>query len=752
VTATRACRCGSALLAAGVLGLLGPPPIAADACGEACDDERGAQRTELEEIVVTATRHETALQDTSMSVAALSGADLAAMGARELADFFDGVAGLAYTEDGFNGYRIAIRGVATGTFLETSPTSALYVDETPMMMLASGAGSNPQYGGPRPQMVDIARVEVLRGPQGTLFGASSLGGAVRVVSNPPEVARYYGAAEATYSATAHGDSSYAFSGVVNLPIADGAALRLVGFRRRDGGYLDDVVRAAEDVNDAEISGLRAALFWRAAPNLQLTLRVHDQNRDTGGFNSADVGVGDYEQSRYVREYDDERWQLASFAAEYQLPKAQLFFFLSHLDREPRFGRDVTGFFSRGLGFFQVSAQDIRDSMHDVVHEVRVTSNTDGKLSWIGGLFYQDQDRLMRLDTPADGFDSATGGAAAAFGYPDNLFHALYGGALRQQAAYGEVAYRLSPAWEVTAGGRRFQFDHAIDTSVDGLFAGGPDSVRRSSQEHGFTPKVGVSYRPSSRVLVFVNAAEGYRPGGTNSYFDREVANCASTLTDLGIAVPPSRGYESDSLRNVELGAKTSWLDGRVTANSTLYRIRWKEMQTLRNINCVIDSINIIENVHEATSDGVELDVAWKPSTLLEVTAGVAYINARLTADAPEISGEAGEGIPTVPEWTASVAASTEFRLSDRVRGFARADLRYFDGSWSDFDLMLRRWIPSRQLLDMRLGAHVQRWELELFADNVRDERGVLMHANNVLGEWQTLMQPRTVGLRARATF
>jgi outer membrane receptor protein involved in Fe transport len=318
--------------------------------------------------------------------------------------------------------------------------------------------------------------------------------------------------------------------------------------------------------------------------------------------------------------------------------------------------------------------------------------------------------------------------------------------------YGELYYLVTPKWQASVGARWFEFAHDIDDFVDGLFAGGPASVRSSSREDGITPKIGLAYRPNHRVLAFFNAAEGYRPGGTNEFYDQQVVNCANPLAAIGLPVPPPRGFASDSLWNLELGARTSWLDGRLAVNGAIYHIRWEDMQTLRVVDCVIDAINFIENVGEARSDGLEIELSWRPIELAELALGAAYIDARLTENSPNISGEDGERIPTVPEWTLSASASYEFGLSNRVSGFGRAEYRFIDTSWSDFDQSLRRQQPSRQLVNLRAGTRGEQWQVELFAENVFDERGVLVHANNIVGEWQVLVQPRTVGVRARLEF
>jgi outer membrane receptor protein involved in Fe transport len=398
-----------------------------------------------------------------------------------------------------------------------------------------------------------------------------------------------------------------------------------------------------------------------------------------------------------------------------------------------------------------TANDFHDSVRDFMQELRVTSPTDGRLAWLAGLYYQDEDRTLAQDTPSPGFDALTGGAAASFGYPDNLFHADYRGTQTEFAVYGEVSYRFTPKWQVTLGARWFEFEYGLDDFFDGLFAGGSASLRKSSSEQGVTPKFGLVYKASDDILLYANAAEGYRPGGTNEFYDSSVITCAAQLAALGIGVPP-RSFESDSVWNFELGAKARWLEGRLIANAAIYHIRWRDMQVVNSIDCVRDTIAFVENAGKASSDGVELELEWRPIEAIELTLGATYVNSRLTADVPDISGEDGESIPTVPDWTLSASASGEWALTDTMNSFARVDYRFTGGSWSDFDESVRRHQPSRQLVNLRAGVRVGHWEVDAFADNIFDERGVLLHTNNLVGEWEVLMQPRTVGVRLRLDF
>ena len=711
---------------------------ASGVCGEA-----------LEEVVVTATRRTDSLQQVPLSLTALTGDDLRAFGGRDIGDLADRIPGLAFTDDGFGGYRIMIRGIASGTFIETRPLTALYFDETPVMALASGSAGNPQWGGARPEFADLARIEVLRGPQGVLYGAGALGGAVRLIPNAPDLQRTDAYIAGSYSGTAHGGESRELEGMLNLPLAkERAAARLVGYLRDDAGFIDNLARSADNSNSAETIGGRLSLLWRATPQLLLTLRAQRQVRRTDGINGADVGFGAYEQFRPSAERDDDAWNLFTLTAQYTLPRAEIVSITSYFDRQPSFAADISRYAGLFLEVPVATANDFDDGMRDFIQEIRLVSSAGERITALLGAYYEDQTRSLDQYWISPGFDALTGGLAASFGYPDRPFYAKTSGTMQHRAVYGDVAFAASQAWRASLGARWFEFDQSMENINDGLIMGTRTTVRASSDERGVTPRLALEYRPRPVFMGYVSATKGYRPGGTNEFTDQQATHCAPELAALGFDTPP-RGFQSDKLWNFELGVKSRWLDGRLIANVSVYRVDWTEMQTFRVITCAApDDMGFVDNAGKAVTEGLELEVAWHPTDDLELRLATAYVDARLTADAPNIAGEKGERIPTVPDWSVSASVSQEFHLTGQLDGFARADYRYTAGSWSDFDELVRRQQPARQLADLALGLQARRWRVEIFAENIFDERGVLVHANNLIGEWQILVRPRTVGVRA----
>jgi outer membrane receptor protein involved in Fe transport len=737
----------------------GAAVVVANLCGAVCtaalagaDDQAGPQdadRVVLEEILVTATRRPLPLQDTPAGVSALSGAQLNAMGARDIYDYFAYMPGLNFTDNGW-ARQITIRGVASGVFIDPRPLSALYLDETPMMTV-TGPAALGQIGSPHPEVFDLARIEVLRGPQGTLFGASAMGGAIRMITNPPNLERWQGRAEAEYSSTTHGGDNHLLGGVFNLPLLPGRlGLRINAFQREEDGFIDDPLRGIADVDSKKTVGGRIALLWQASDALRLTLNGLQQKRETGGLSLADADIGPYAQARYAGEYSNEDWELLSLGVDYAFRWGRLTSATSYVDRKPSNAEDVTLVTEAVFGVLNPSFNDYRDSVRDFVQELRLTSRADGRFSWLAGAYYQTEDRRYEQDFRSPGFDALTGGLAASFGYPDTLAHIVAPSSQRQRAVYGEVLFAITPRWRAIAGGRWFEFREQEDGVLDGVFFGGSVFINRSAEESGTTARFGVEFRPTADHLFFANAAEGFRPGGANAGFtDLIIDLCSADLAALGIDRPPPT-FTSDSLWSYDLGARTTWLDRRLAATATIFYIDWKEMQTSKDLRC---GITFVDNVGRATSEGLELETAWRPSKALSVSFGAAYVDARLAEAAPHVRGASGERIPTVPEWMLSASAEIEFELIGSTQVFARADYQYIDASWSNFDESIRAPIPSRQLVGLRTGLRGEWWRAEIYADNLLDERGVLYSSPYARGNvTEMLMRPRTIGLRTQVEF
>jgi iron complex outermembrane receptor protein len=712
-------------------------------------DGPSLHRAPIEEIIITATRRATPLHDAPLSVSALNGDTLSALGDRDIIDWFERVPGLTYSDDAFTGHRLTMRGIATSG-LEPRPSVGHYLDDAPLMNFA-GSAALGTYGGPRPQVVDIDRIEVLRGPQGSLFGSGTLGGAIRTITNAPDLSRTSIAGEVMYSGTAHGGDNHFLSGVLNTPLSDTFGVRFVGYERRDAGYIDNDARGIDDINELHVWGGRVGLRWEPTDDLALMLKVHHQDRSTDGMNATDADAGDYSQRKYAPEHDKERWNLASFTVQYDLAGARLESTTSHLERKPRHAWDVTEFSEivyqfKGLDLFHPVANNFNAKLEDTVQEIRLTSSGDHRLDWLLGVFYQHQRHDLVSEWVSPGFDTVTGGLAAAFGYPDRPGHEGSDSALDQYAGYGELTYAIDERWELTLGNRWYSYDLEHDQFTDGFLAGEYSAWTRHSSETGSTPKASLSFRPTENSMYYANVATGARPGGPNQFSDAIVQQCEAELEAAGFfgMVPD---FESDDLTSYEVGMKSSLLDGRLSINAAAYHIDWQDTQVFLILGC---GYGLAANAGDANVDGAELELVWAMTHGIQSSMAIATVDSRLADDAPSVSGESGEALPGVPDWTVAATVDQEFTLG-LVDPFWSVSYRYVASSWSELNEAVRARLPSRSVFDVRFGVRRQQWVAELFVDNLTDERSVLNHSNNLVGEWDVIDRPRTVGIRVRYT-
>lgn len=719
-----------------VAGLLGDLPAAAQT------------EDELEEVLVTARRYVTSLHETPASVTALTGESLRRSGAYDIADWQNRVPGLSFSNDGWGGHRTTIRGITSGSLVEPRPLSAWYLDDAPMMTQAGSAQLGP-LNAPHPLAIDLARIEVLRGPQGTLFGSNALGGAVRQITNLPAPGAIRGWIDSDISSTAHGGDGYLVSAMLNVPlVANRSALRLVAYRHADGGYIDNDSRSIDDMDASETTGGRVSALWKVSDRLALTFRALSQKRTADGISSVDVAAGPYAQRRDAPEQDVESWEMLNFTLDYDLGWAELTSSTSYIDRQPRLTFDVTSRTARNVGFTIPTGNDYNDGIRDFVQEIRLASRSDSGLSWVAGVYYETQDRTTLQNWLSPGFDQQTGGLAAQFGYPDSPWHAEYYSNFRQRAAYGELTFRLASAWRAVVGARWFEYTEQLEDSFAGLLAGGVSESRASYDESGVTPRLGLEYRPSARTLLFLSAAKGFRPGGGNEFTADILESCQQDLDAMGVGFPPD--FASDTLWNYELGVRQQWPDQNLAVSASAYHIDWQDMQTVLILpSC---GVALTENVGSAVSDGLELELSWQATDSLDLSLTGSYIDARLAEDVPNLQATDGQRIATVPRWSASADARQQFSLWRELPAFVQVEVQYVGGSWNLYDTSSRVWVPSRDLVNLRAGAQWRRWEFEIYAANLFDERGVVYHNLNFLGEWQILIRPRTVGLRARVQF
>ncbi len=696
----------------------------------------------IEEIIVTATRHEADLQSIPLSVTVLTAKQLEKLGALETAEYAGTVPGLSLANPGWGGEQHTIRGIKLDPFYpEINPVTALYLDDVPII----GSGVLGSYHAD-PLLVDVERVEVLRGPQGTLFGAGAMSGAIRIITAKPDVSQTEGFIDSAVSTMKDGGIGHEIHAMFNTPVVqDKAAIRVVGYLHRDSGFIDNLSTGAEDVNDKDITGGRISGEYRFSDRVRLTGRVAYQDRASDGTGFEHVGLPDRHQSSLPERLLDE-WRNYAVVVDADLGFGDFVSLTSYLNRKVDATLDISNFADAAFGVSNPIWTEAPYEDHELTQEFRVTSKNDGRLLWVLGAYFQDFEQDLFQTMPAPGLDEQTGGAAAANGLPDNLFNGRYSYSLDQIAAYADVSYDLSDRLEVGVGARWFDIERDYTSDLVGLFAGEP-FASGAAADSGVAPRLSVGYAVTDDVTLYASAAKGFRWGGINTPEGSNQPECLAELASLGFDGFPI-GYNSDTLWSYDLGIKSRWRDDRLRLNVVAYHIDWSDMQTTNYLDC---GIFFVENAGDATSEGIELELTALASDHFSIQVAAQYNDAALDNDVSSLGASAGDRVPGSPRFTGSLIANLDFRAFDR-NAYVSADYQYVGESYHTFDPDVRRELPAYSLANLRVGVLNDAWSASLFVRNLFDERGIVGLEDSNLRYAVTTTTPRTIGMRASWFF
>ncbi|MBN8846437.1 MAG: TonB-dependent receptor [Sphingomonadales bacterium] len=709
------------------------------------------------DIVVTAQKRETRLQDTPASIQAVTGSTLENASIYGLNDLAKVAPGLVVTDAGPGQRRISLRGIRSSG----EPQVAVYYDEAP---LAGAPGTTSDSGGNQGdlQLFDVSRVEVLRGPQGTLYGASSMGGTIRIIYQKP-TDEFAAAVDLVGSTTSHAGENYQVNAMVNVPIiGDKLGVRAVYFRRKNAGWIDNPALGQEEVNREETEGVR--LLVRAKPADWLTLDLGFHYYDATGANPVWApGLGEFVGANRVNLdfYDQNR--LYTGTANADLGFANLVVTGAYQDRDSLFIRDPF-YLLRGAKNNQTfcrrhftaavcaTPQGIADfntyvdtvtpvayvspqTMNNATGEVRLQSKGDGFLTWTVGAYWSRRNSWV-------GSNGVLVDASGNLREDQPLVYTRQvKDRLRQVAGFGEVSVRPFDGLTVTGGIRYYDYRRIVagDTQkgFDLInFAVQPWTVRET-QEDGLLYKANVAYKVSPKLLVYAQAASGFRPGGAN-----QVLGLPTSFTP----------YESDKLWTYEAGAKSTLLNGQFLFNLTGYVTDWKNLQ----VSGTSGTFAFLTNAGDARVKGVEAEAIAVPARGVQFSANVNLLSAKLTSDQINdlviASGRKGDRVPQIPNISYAVAGQYEWDVGG-LKALVRGDLSYVGRSYADFrpTSSAYRRLGDYTTVGARAGIGNERWGAYLFVTNIFDVKGRTT-AGNVLGgtiEQVTTITPRTVGLNLK---
>jgi len=698
---------------------------------------------ELTEVVVTAQKRAENIQSVPVSITAISQNELIERNIHSLDDMAE-IAPSLTVQKSANGYtNIVMRGLGASSVPSDKPTESasvgIYFDDVPVALALRSPDLHP---------VDLARVEVLRGPQGTLYGGGALGGAIKYVGNTPDYRLTGFGIEADVSNTRHAGFGDDVSATVNWPIVDDRlALRVVGYTASDPGFVRNVMTGLDKAGGTSLRGVRAQLGFHPTDSVELIAKFISQNSSYGpgaSFVQRDVPflpantLQGLEQALPTDGYGYDHFKLYNLTATFDLQFAELYSATSRIDRQTSSVNDVSYLLGPGLTFQAV--ENVPD--WETLEEIRLTSKGEGPWRWVIGGFYEDSHREYNADGPSPGFSAITGIDLSPYGIPepDNLFRARNNVAEKQYALFGESSYDIAKL-RFTAGVRLFKQTQTYNLTTTGLFSGGLLNGVTKADARGANPRFIISYRQSEDVLLSAQASKGFRLGGANDTIP--LAFCGADLAAIGLPNGP-RSYGPENVWSYELNAKTRFNNGRVTFNTALYQTRFKNVQLVQTLlNC---GYNFVTNGASASTKGVEIDFAYLVTDAFSLRGGMSYTDAKLTSDVPVgVAGRDGDRLPLTPEWTANVVARYEYPFVN-WSGFGQVDVRYQSNIVQDLASTVDP-VPGRAEAGLRIGGRKGNLEISLYADNLFDS-GKFTSARFIpaQGLTYTILRPRQIGL------
>jgi iron complex outermembrane receptor protein len=763
----------------------------AESAEKAIDSDAAEGDSKLEEIVVTATRQARLLSTVPISASAFSRKNLDVQGVNQIDDIALITPGVTFTRGNSGTTQIAIRGISSDS---GASTTGVYIDDTPVQSRVIGFSSTTVF----PNVFDLERVEILRGPQGTLFGAGSEGGTVRFITPQPSLTDFTDYTRAELGFTEHGDPSFEVRAAIGGPIVeDTLGFRVSASYRRDGGYTNRVERfggalIAQDDDWQNSYNARVAFALQPLEHLLITPSFYYQNiyiNDSqtyweylsnpaqGHFNNGAPVTAPFQATSYLPALN------LNYASDYFTITSNTSFY----EQDNRNNRDLSALIPNDLGVMlspthpvpgypDYRSQDLFiTSQKAFTEEIRVQSNDlDSRFTWVAGVFYQHEHQSSDQyvpDTPASFnrlVEAALGGttqqifgmglAAGMYSY-----RSLINSIDRQLAGFGEVNLKVVGGLTVTAGLRVERSTFSFTNRSDGPFNGGLTVVNGNESETPVIPKYGVSYQLSPGNLVYATAAKGFRTGGANAAIP---SRCDADLASLGYTSAPN-SYKSDSVWSYEVGSKNRLLGGRVRLESSVFDIKWSgiQEQVILGTGC---GLNFVANLGKATSKGFDLQGEFLVTDHLTTGLALGYNRAAfdqsLLSPPDPVTGirpvlvRAGDSLGVNP-WTVAMNAQYNFTAWGH-NGYVRVDDQFASrqssptaaedrGNQTYASGLIE--LPRTNLLAIRLGARLKNGvDLSLFAKNVFDSHPVL--SRNQTGSNLDLIyadrtfRPRTIGI------
>ena len=677
--------------------------------------------SDISEIVVTAEKRSEPLRGSPFAVSALAGQDVERLGARSLADIAAQVPSVAETNLGPGRNKLFIRGLSDGAFTgRTQSTVGLYLDDVPI-----------SYNAPDPdlRLADVKRVEVLRGPQGSLYGSGSIGGIVRLVTVAPDPAAFAASFQAEALMNEHKDRSFGAEGMVNMPLLQGrAALRVVGYVDDLAGYLDNPVLNLEDVNRGRREGGRVNALVLLPGDWEVRAGVVRQSITTADSQYTQGG-GTLDRDARIREPHDNDFTQAGGTLTRRGGSFETRISGAYIDHDFGTRYDATGTFD--LPPASLAAFDESQRAELLVGEALVSSTTSSRLRWLVGAFASSA-----KESSSGTLDATLSGGAVRSLYVRN-------DKLKEAALFGELTYDITPRLTAVVGGRLFAT--RVETrSGDFQLAKPPlAAVAARLTDEGFAPKFRLSYAFAPDLVIYAQAQDGYRAGGFN----------VPAAADGMAGGPSVTAFRPDRLKSYELGGEATLFDGRLTIRAAAFKAVWRNVQTDQFRP---SGLPLTLNIGDGSNLGMELETLWRPGRRWEIRINGLMNDPELTRTSDLFPAKVDVGLPGVAKRTGAVDVTYRFGMGKGLRAEITAQAAYVGRSFLTFDGATAS--KMGEYGQGRLAARIEndRWQAEAYVNNITDERGNTFAYGNPFSRTRSVqatpLPPRTYGVALRRAF
>ena len=746
-------------------------------------DARPTKSEQIETIVVNATKRQEDVAKIPLSVTVIGGEALREQHITTFTDLTRSVPNLSFSggaQGGGSGLsNIELRGISSQA---GSSTVGVYLDDVSMSIR-----NLYSLGSAEPKFFDIEHIEVLRGPQGTLYGASSMGGTIKFISNQPNARDIESSFSAEVSSTQHGGTSSLVNGVYNAPmIQDVLGLRLGVQVAKTGGFIDQVSQAdptqviAKGINSEHDLVLKAAMKWTPNASLAVTPSIFYQRVKSDGLDVShltDISGNDLPRNQtdqLLREPGTDKLLVSSVTVGYDTGSTDFTSVTSYFKRTFNRTQDGQAANSEFFGCCLIgptpaglaaavnalpSAVYLDNSARQFSQEFRFASKPyvakGNPLVWLGGVYFSSLKTKVTDNEPVFGINATFARFGASTADPNVLSGAFPGDfpndnayfserrySEEQSSVFGEVTYNLGPALRLTAGARYLRAKEKLDRDGNFYFANGPVYSSFTGNYNKFTPKFAVSWDADPSHTLFASATQGFRLGGANREIPLSI--CGQELADVYHLTASPGTFDSDSLWSYEAGTKSRFFDNRVTLNASAFVVKWKNIQQDIQLSCTFDFEG---NFGKATSRGLEVEARARPSANLDLGLFGGVTRATFDEDVPSINVSSGAELLGVPKWNAAITGEYRFFTGSNMSAYLRGAARWVGSSRGSYDPNNPDYSrPSYKTLDASVGVSFERWDISLFAKNLTNDQTILQRPFVQVLTEAYRQRPRTIGL------